>query len=384
MRYLQKTLIWSATFFLCLPCLSEPNELGRARLQLQHFKFANINSTRPPCRGVECKLIWATAAIAVGDFGEYARRVQGDDVAEFGKTSGMTQNFSEIKRFTSFAKVSSFNTDKSFNLTLVDFHAGSTHAIRVSVRDLVQDERPVVPIAINGVPANAMLDTGARLSIPSGSAAEMAIRPMPLLMNSTGGAGGIATSGVSVAEKIEIGPAVIRQAGVLISPNAASTNNRPVIGYDMLFHFDAVGLDLRKGSVELNPARARGVCKPMTLILDRNMLPAGIATTVTIMGEPYTARIDTGANMDVLLHGSDVLSSTPFTPINGARIFDATGRVSEIASATVDVTWHDVASPHLALRTELGHPDFDVTLGIKFFIGKYITFDFRNHQFCID
>ena len=121
----------------------------------------------------------------------------------------------------------------------------------------------------------------------------------------------------------------------------------------------------------------------MEFVVDQNKMLAGFAVAVKLDGAALKARIDTGANIDILLHGSHMLANTEFNATN-VKTMDGAGHLETLERARANITLGTETSWHDVLRTTARHPDFDLTLGAKFFANRSFTFNFHRHEFCLN
>jgi hypothetical protein len=119
------------------------------------------------------------------------------------------------------------------------------------------------------------------------------------------------------------------------------------------------------------------------LVVDNDRIPAGLAVDLLIDDVPFKARIDTGANVDVVLHGKNVM---PWKMARPSRIMavDSGGNAAVLEEMEGNVSLDTRSPSHRILRSPYPHNDFKATLGVKFFLGRSFTFDFKHARFCLD
>jgi hypothetical protein len=357
-----------------------------AAADLKNFRFQRVNREEPPCATFDCRLVWGAAAAALGDAGIYARRVGVAGMADYAKSIGVEQNFLALKQLVVLPPVLPYHISKSFQIKIKNI--AEIKAIGRDEASWAVEGRPIIETKINDIPLDVIFDSGAQLSIPIGSAPAKSLDVLPIESSSTSATGSTQTFSFSTAGKVKVGDAEIFNLKANLGPQilVGSRPNEPIglIGSDLMFRFDAVTMDLVNGLIEFNPEKINSRnCAPMELVLDKHKMLAGIVVDVTLDGAVRKARMDTGANVEVLLHGKHMLANKEFHATE-VRLVDMNGRLEMLEYTKADFTLGSHTSSQNFLRTTATHPDFDITLGAKFFINKIVTYDFLRHQFCMN
>jgi hypothetical protein len=353
---------------------------------LKNFRIAKLNQRKPPCPSADCQVTWGSAALALGDAGEYARRLRDKRVQRYATSIGISQNFELLKQLENLPPSLPYHFDESFQIKIQNME--EIRKLPNTVANIASDTRPIVGIRVNDIPADVILDTGASIHLAGDTEVAKTLDKLTLKTGTTTGLGHRAYSGFSTAKRVEVGNAAIRDFKVSITEGRPVSGSSPspigLLGYDFLLRFRSVRIDLINGVVDFNPGGEKSNCAPMELMLNRNRVPAGFAVKLIIDGEILRARIDTGAGAGILIHGDAVLKSTVFEPVPGIRLTDSRGTLTTMEFANVSARFAERSSTQLALRTPMKHPDVDVTLGVKFFNGTKFTLDFEHHQLCIE
>lgn len=357
-----------------------------ALTDLKNFRMVELNHSKSPCASADCRLTWGSAALALGDAGEYARRVRGDRVQKYAASIGISQNFGLLKQLETLPPALPYRFNESFQVKIQNMD--EIRKFANTVENIASDTRPVVAIRVNGLTADVILDTGASTHLAGDTEVAKTLDRMALQTGTTTGLGQRSYAGFSTAKRVEVGDALIRNFKVSVTEGRPISGSSPapigLLGYDVLLRFRSVRIDLIDGVVHFNPDAGKGDCVPMELMLNKNRVPAGFAVRVLINGEMLRARIDTGAASGILVHGDSPLKSMVFEPVPNIRLTDSRGTLSTMEFADVSAKLGERSSTQLALRTPMKHPDIDVTLGIKFFDGTKFTLDFERHQLCIE
>jgi len=369
----------------CISAEAVPDSQTALR-DLKNFRILELNQNEPPCASYDCRLTWGSAALALGDAGEYARRVRGNLVQEYAASIGIAQNFDLLKQLESLPPALPYRFNESFQIPIKNIN--EIRRFQDVIENIASDTRPIVETRVNGIPANVIFDTGASMHLAADTEAAKTLDKIDLQTGSTTGLGERTYSRFSTAKKVEIGDVSISDFKVSVTPGRPVSGSFPapigLVGYDALLRFRSVQVDLKSGVVAFNPVAKNNDCVPMELMLNKNRVPAGFAVEVRINGQKFRARIDTGGGPGILFHGDELLKSTGFAPVPSVRLTDSRGTLTTMEFAHVNVTLGSRNSTQLALRTPMKHPDVDVTLGIKFFNGTKFTLDFEHHQFCIE
>ncbi len=365
---------------------ADATDLAAAAADLKYFRFQQLNHVKAPCASFDCHLVWGAAATAFGDIGAYARRVGVAGMDEYAKSIGVEQNFLAAKQLEVLPSVLPYHISKNFQIKIKNI--AEMKAIGRDETSWAVDSRPIIETKINDLPLYVIFDSGAFLSIPVGSAPAKSLDVLPIEAAATTGTGSTQTFNISTARKVNVGDAEIFNLMANLGPQmlVGSRPNEPIglIGSDLMFRFDAVTMDLVNGLIEFNPEKINSRnCAPMELVINKNKVIAGIVVDVTLDGAVRKARIDTGGNVEVLLHGKHMLADKEFHATE-VRLVDATGRLEMAEHTKADLILGSHTSSQNFLRTTATHPDFDITLGAKFFINKIVTFDFLRHQFCMN
>jgi hypothetical protein len=151
-----------------------------------------------------------------------------------------------------------------------------------------------------------------------------------------------------------------------------------------MLRFNAVTIDFRNGVIKFNPKKRGSNCVPMELLVDRNRLVSGIVAHIEIEGNEFRAKIDSGANVDVLIHGVETLPHTKFSEVSNLRMFDRSGNLARPEQAIVSTRFGTKGTRNTALRVPFQHGDFNATLGSKFFSNRILTFNFDKQRLCLD
>lgn len=357
-----------------------------ARKDLKNFRIAELNQSKAPCASADCQLTWGSAALALGDAGEYARRVRGRHVQKYATSIGISQNFELLKQLEILPPALPYRFNESFQVEIRNIE--EIRKFPNTVENIASDTRPVIGIRVNGLPADVILDTGASMNLSGDTEVAKTLDILALQTGTTTGLGQRSYSGFSTAKRVEIGDALIRNFKVSVTEARPVSGSSPspigLLGYDVLLRFRSVRIDLINGVVDFNPSAKKGDCTPMELMLNKNRVPAGFAVEVLINGEKLRARIDTGAASGILVHGDAALKSALFEPVPNIRFTDSRGTQTTMEFANVNAMLGGRSSTQLVLRTPIKHPDIDVTLGIKFFNGSKFTLDFEYHQLCLE
>lgn len=365
--------------------LARPPESDTSyKQELENFQFQKFIAKKPSCDSMYCHIVWASAIAALGDIGEYARRISNSELKVYAESLAIKQDFKALEGLKILPSSTPYHTDEIFKIKLNNFTS-----LRKKGRDgfdFSSEARPIITIKINGISTDAILDTGMSLTVPSSSAAAKTLKKYPVLTKSASALGDSANNMSAVASRVSIGEFELQNlfAKISGSDSGVEDNRNAFIGFDALFRFSRVNFDFANGYIEFNKKRNSNNCSLMNLIIDRNMLFIGIGTLVEIDGHPFKARIDTGANVDVLVHGSEILKEKPFSAIPNTWFIDASGKSSTLESTAVNVKIGLGKSRHIAFRANAPRDYFDITLGAKFFNGKKFSLDFENRQFCIN
>src|SRR5476649_1951808 len=351
---------------------------------LKNFRFKYLNNTNPPCFSLECYLIWGAAAAALGDIGEYARRVGVEGMPDYAKSIGVNQNFPLLKQIENLPVAMPYHISNNFSIDIKNIIEIRQNNINHANGSL--ESRPIISSKINGIPFDLIFDTGATLTIPSSSMVATTLDTFPFKIYSTSGLGGIAMGVLSTAKKVVIGDSEISNITVNLSSQSFShsESGSPIglIGYDLLMRFDAVMINLIDGVIEFNPSIEKyNYCTAMTLAIDENKIPAGISIAIDIGEVSAKARLDTGGNFDVLLHGNDILKGIKFSPSN-IKLVDEAGHFHDSSYSIADISVGKNTSSHVISRTSEQHSDFEITLGAKFFSGRIVILDFLHQKMC--
>jgi hypothetical protein len=376
------SLIFLFSFLIILPASAsiEPEEV-RALEELKKFKWSRLVGDVPPCPSLDCRLTWAAAAIAFGDAGSYARRVKADKIKDYATSKGVHQNFEAVRKLETLEPTHPWHFEEQFQIPV----KSDLNKIRDKVTDLAVDSRIFIEILINGIPTSIIFDSGATLTLPAGDPAAKTLDLLKTDSNNTSGLGKVEINSLSTAKEISVGNAKIQNLMVKkkYGLRNGDINAVGLLGYDFLLRFNSVTVDLQAGVIKFNsPSTNRGYCSPMELVIDNNRMPAGIATDILIENIPFKARIDTGANVDVVLHGENIMSQKVGKPSRVMAI-DSGGNTAHLEEFEGSVSLDQKNQTHIILRSSHSHSDFKATLGIKFFIGRILTFDFKHSEFCL-
>ena len=378
-----KSLILLLPFLLMLPVFaSATQEEDHLLSELKTFQWAKLSGETAPCASYECHLIWAAPAMAIGDLGLYARRVKLEGMQQYAKEKGIHQDFDAVSKLESLAPMTPAHFHGRYQIQIKN-QASRTQN---EPTDLEVESRVVIQIAVNGVATDVIFDSGASLSLPTDAAAVTTLHRVDVPANNAGALGVVSSNALLIAKEVAIGNAVLKNQMVITKENVfkQGIQSLGLLGYDFLLRFDAVNVDLLSGVIQFNPATVeRGYCAPMELALDKSRIPAGLATDILIDDIPFKARIDTGANVDVLLHGKDLMPWKKGKPLRVLGV-DTAGLTTPLEEFAAHVTLGTTTSTHAVVRTPIRNETFDATLGIKFFAGHSLTFDFRHSQFCMD
>lgn len=385
-RNLALVLLAVTTAFFVQTEAIAANEVEKVVQDLKYFRFQQLNGATAPCASFDCLLAWGTVAVALGDVGAYARRVGVNGMDEYAKSIGVQQNFLLLKQLEVLPPSLPYQIKANFRVNIKNISA--IRAIGNDEASLALDSRPVIETMINDLPMDAILDSGAALTIPSDSRVAKSLDVLPLQVSATSGVGLKQVASFSTARKVKVGDAEIDNLMATVGPKivVGSQPDAPIglIGSDLLLRFEAVTVDLVNGSVEFNPEQIpRKNCAPMEFIVDKNKMLAGLAVVVNLGGVPLKARIDTGGNADIVLHGNQVLADTVFQPTE-IKFIDGSGNLQTLEKTKANITLGSETSLHNVLRTATVHPDFAITLGAKFFVNRSFTFDFHHHEFCLN
>lgn len=358
------------------------NDEERLLSNLKKFRWDGWEAKMPPCASLECRLHWASAAIALGDAGGYARRVKVEGMQAYANSRGITQDFKKVADFESWASATPAHFSERFDVMVKNKLPSS----REEAANFRIDSRIIVPIFVNDKPVDVIFDTGATLTIPGGTPAADSIKTRNIPTKSTSGLGKVEVNSLGAAQRVSIGNVVIHNLMVRkkVGLPPGDLNAVGLIGYDLLLRFDRVTFDLKDGRIKFNPEPVtHSQCASMEMVVDKNSLPAGLAVDAFIDGLPFKTRIDTGANVDVVLHGHDVIPLKKGRP-SMIMLVDGGGHTSSVEEFDLNVSLAQEVQTHRVLRSPYRHNDFAATFGIKFFAGRSFTFDFRNQQFCLD
>ncbi len=385
-RNLVRVLLTMTVSFFVQSSVLASTEVERVVSDLKYFRFQPLNGATAPCAAFDCLLAWGTIAVALGDVGAYARRVGVSGMDEYARSIGVQQNFLLLKQLEVLPPALPYHIATNFRIKIKNIAA--IKAIGNDEASLALDSRPIIEAKINDLPMDAILDSGAALTIPADSPAAKSLDVLPLQVSATSGTGSKQVANFSTAKKVKVGDAEINNLMATLGPKifVGSQQDAPIglIGSDLLLRFDAVTVDLINGSVEFNPTRNPNKrCAPMEFVVDKNKMLAGLAVMVNLAGVPMKARIDTGGNADIVLHGSRILANTEFHPTE-IKFIDGSGNLETLEHGKASITLGSETSMHNVLRTAAVHPDFDITLGAKFFFNRSFTFDFRHHEFCLN
>jgi len=327
--------------------------------------------------------------MALSDFGSYSRRLRFDGISRYADSHGIVQDFESVARLETVSPSDHRKIDDIFTINIKNSKRphGSTSLAATDT----SDTRPIIGIEVNGVPLDVLLDSGAALNIPTQSAAAETLDYLDLPVKGPSAIGDVIRSRLAVVKEIAIGAVRIPNLTARVNPIFSVPNNHesaaPVgqIGIDLLLRFHAVTVDMNEGIVKFNPVEiAERNCAPMHLALDKNLLPAGLVTTVLLDDRLLNLRIDTGFNGDILLYGVEKLKASHFTSTD-ALVFDDSGKTSNaLQIAEVDATIGKRSTRHMALRTSSKDPVVDGIIGIKFFTDRRLTFNFKKRAFCVD
>lgn len=370
-------LALSSTFFA--KAATTQRQVERAFSQ---FELLRSNESHPPCLDAYCRFTWAAVALALGDAGEYARRLDFPGSRSYAATHGIQQDFSVLAKFRDMPRStpSFFTSPGTVALT-------SHHDRNAIASNRQRDPRPTIAVKINGVPATAMLDTGAALSISAIDKERFRLREWDIDITTTAASGLSAPSRLALAEEVQIGPFVMRNLAVRTTPpmtiNGHLAPTATYLGYDFLLRFDVAVIDFPSGMLHLNEVPTdRWHCAPMWLVQDSNKVVAGIATEIVIDGKILRGRIDTGANDTLLIHGRNLIGGT-FRPVPDRWILDNAGQAIALETRLVRGTLAGIPFEKQAVRISVDHPEFDVTIGAAFLEEHSVQLDFANHRFCM-
>lgn len=359
----------------------EKEEL-HAMEELKKFQWSRLAEDAPPCPSLDCRLTWAAVAMALGDAGRYARRVKAKNIESYALSKGIHQNFEAVRKLETLKPTHPMHFAEQFQIQVEN----DLTKKQDELNDLAVDSRIFIKILINKVATTVIFDSGATLTLPSIDPAVKTLDSAETVSHNTTGLGNTEVNILSTAREISIGNARVHNlmAKTKHGLQVGDINAVGLFGYDLLLRFDSVTVDLQTGFIKFNslPTK-RGYCSPMELVIDKNRMPAGIATNIFIENIPFKARIDTGANVDVMLHGAGILPEKGGRPASVMGI-DSSGNVKPLEEFEGDVSLGKRRSSHTILRTAHPHNDFEATLGIKFFIGRVFTFDFKRGKFCLD
>lgn len=336
----------------------------------------------PPCASADCHLTWAVVPMALGDVGAYARRVEIEGVREYAAAHGISQNFDLVATLEDLKPAMPWHFYERSKIKIKN----NVSRMKDEANDFSIDSRIHTEILVNDVPTDVIFDSGATLTLPDGSASARTLDSLPPAANSRSGLGKVEINSLAIAKKVSIGNLTINNLIVKKKEGLKSDDINAVglFGYDLLLRFESVDIDLSSGTIEFNPRPIdHEHCAPMELALDNNRMPTGIVTNISIDGVPLKARIDTGANVDVMLHGKELMSWKDFRRSRVLAI-DGGGHTAPLDEFEGSVSLGAQTTPHTILRVAFAHGDFKATLGIKFFAGRRFTFDFKQSRFCLD
>ena len=348
----------------------------------RHFDLQALNGDVPPCPSANCRFTWAATALALGDAGEYARRLNFPGSKIYAATHGIAHNPNALARFRDMPRSSPLSFTAPGSLALTSRHDRSTIAAGQQ-----RDAPPMIAISINGVATTAMLDTGAAFAIPSTEKERLRLREWDVDLSTTAASGLSAPSRLALADEVQVGPFVMHNLAARVTP-AMTISGRllpsPVyIGYDFLLRFGVVTIDFPAGRVYFNEVPGGPwQCAPMWLVQDSNKVVAGIATDIVIDGKTLRGRIDTGANDTLLIHGRHPVGGD-FSPVPNRWLLDQAGQAIALESKTVRGTLAGIPFEKEAARIAIPHPDFDVTIGAAFLEEHTVQLNFAAHRFCM-
>ncbi len=324
----------------------------------------------------------------MGDYGEYARRMDFPDAARYVQALGGSQNFDMLRLLRHARQATPYHVDGNFKIPLSAPLLPTQEANSPAMSQ--GESRPIIPIRVNDTALNVVIDSGAGFDIPSTSKAAQTLTGIKgVQANSTALSGNVAQDLFSIVDKVNIAHLAWRNLFATVSPRInsgkAGSDDLGLLGFDFLLRFDAVEIDFRRGWLELNPPVRQGSnCRPMELVLNAERLIEGLATTVTIGERELKVRIDTGANLDLFLHAPELVAVEKFQPIPGKWVVDASGTAVPMESATVNASFGTHQAQHTAIKSSRQHGYFSATAGAQFFGGRIIRFDFKRQIFCDD
>jgi len=350
--------------------------------RLKKFQWSNVLEEVPPCPSLECRLIWAAPAMGLGDAGVYAHRVKADGMQEYANKNGISQNFDAVKKLESLKPTNPWHFNKKYQIQIKN----KSSRTKNEPKDMAVESRVFIGILVNDAPVDVIFDTGATLSLPAGSVAADTLDVLDIPANSPSALGKNDVVAFSTAKEVSIGDIKINNLMAKRKEGLPKLDINAVglFGYDFLLRFDTVNVDLHSGVIKFNSSNyKKDNCSTMEMELDKNRIPAGLVVDIMIDNEWFKARIDTGANVDVLLHGKDIMPWKNGKMLNILAI-DTAGNTTPLEEFEGNISLSKVTSPHTIVRTPFSHDTFKVTLGIKFFAGHNFTFDFKNSQFCLN
>jgi len=351
-------------------------------LDLKKFQWEILNSETVPCPSFKCHLTWGAVSIAIGDVGGYARRVKKKGMSEYAKLTRINQNFDKVENLELLAPAMPIRFSDRFTIPFENsFPVG-----RADAKNFGVDSRIFIKIFVNDNETNVIFDSGATLTLPGGSQAAESLDLHNIATKNTSGLGKVEENLLATAKNVSVGAVSINNLMVKKKEGLplGDINAVGLLGYDLLLRFDKVTVDFKKKTIKFNPESVGDShCAPMEMALDKNWLPAGLTVDILLDNVPFKARIDTGANVDVAVHGKNIMSSKTAKP-SPVFAIDSGGNASPLEEFDSNVSLNRDVTKHKVLRSPFTHDDFQVTLGVKFFAGRSFTFDFRNQRFCLD
>ncbi|MES2899535.1 MAG: hypothetical protein V4723_07390 [Pseudomonadota bacterium] len=375
------------SFMLYWPCqVAAADQAAAALADLKSFQLDKLDGEVPPCPAHSCHLIWAATAMALGDAGEYARRLNIPGMADYAAGKGIKQNFDAVRQFEPLPRVHPRKIAERFQLPMTNWGQQprqASHGPQLVGAEL----RPTVAMLINGINLDFIVDTAGTLTIPPDGPVRQTLTPLPVEASGATALVKSARVDLSTVKELRLGPAKIHNMLAGLNKNTLSLDPaRPLgaFGLDVLLHFRSVTMDLKKGQLLFNSAELGPNCVQMELELDELHLVSVIVVPIVVDGQVLRAMIDTGANYSLMIYGDATLPTTKLESGGNLRLIDRSGNLAAPKQAQVKLNLGTLTSTSHAFVIPFMMGNYSASLGAQFFAGRNVQFNFQERLLCVD
>ena len=252
----------------------------------------------------------------------------------------------------------------------------------------------LVPVSVNGLTSDFVLDTGAERTVIGLAAAErLGVARNPWVSTDTQGAGGRDQRRLGRPSTLSLGGVALRRHtvaadhSVVVGPIMDSIDSHPVsglLGQDFLSGFD-LDIDAPGGTVTLygvagcsgtfipwhHPVIALPAARPVRNIL---VLP------VRVDGQALTAELDTGAAVSVVMAPGMTRLGLPGGGGDRIRGFGSGSVAARLQDFTVQVGGLPAAQTHLLVSPIRGLRSIDMLLGADWAASRRVWVSWATNQ----